>query len=50
MISLEFSVPEDGRVAQPFGFRPHRSIRAAFPHTLFPKVTRSKYVTQHMDE
>jgi len=24
---------EDGRVAQPFSFRPHRSVRADFPHT-----------------
>ena len=28
---------EGGRVAQPFGFRPHRSVRAAFPHTAFPE-------------
>ena len=26
-----------GRVAQPFGFRPHRSGRAAFPHLALPK-------------
>ena len=27
----------DGRVAQPFGFRPHRSERAAFPHSAPPE-------------
>jgi hypothetical protein len=26
-----------GRVAQPFGFRPHRSERAAFPHSALPE-------------
>ncbi len=26
-----------GRVAQPFGFRPHRSERAAFPHSAPPE-------------
>ena len=26
-----------GRVAQPFGFRPHRSGRAAFPHPALPE-------------
>ena len=30
----------DGRVAQPFGFRPHRSERAAFPHSAPPEVER----------
>lgn len=28
---------ELGRVAQPFGFRPHRSVSAAFPHTAPPE-------------
>jgi len=28
---------EDGRVAQPFGFRPHRSGRADFPHPALPE-------------
>jgi REP-associated tyrosine transposase len=32
-----FPVQEIGRVAQPFGFRPHRSVRAAFPHTAPPE-------------
>ena len=27
---------DGGRVAQPFGFRPHRAVRAAFPHTVLP--------------
>ena len=27
----------DGRVAQPFGFRPHRSGHADFPHPALPK-------------
>ena len=26
-----------GRVAQPFGFRPHRSGHAAFPHPALPE-------------
>ena len=28
----------DGRVARPFGFAPHRSERAAFPHSAPPEV------------
>ena len=34
----------DGRVAQPFGFRPHGSERAAFPHSAPPEgyPTRAK--------
>jgi hypothetical protein len=36
--------PGDGRVAQPFGFRPHGSERAAFPHSAPPEgyPTRAK--------
>ncbi len=33
---------DDGRVAEPFGFRPHRSVRAAFPHTALPKGNPSQ--------
>ena len=33
---------EHGRVAQPFGFRPHRSVRAAFPHTALPESNPSQ--------
>jgi hypothetical protein len=39
-----------GRVAQPFGFCPHRSVRAAFPHTALregnPKRTRAASFTR----
>jgi hypothetical protein len=28
---------EGGRVSQRFGFSPHRSVRAAFPHTALPE-------------
>ena len=31
-----------GRVAQPFGFRPHRSERAAFPHSAPPEVEQRR--------
>ena len=31
---------EGGRVAQPFGFRPHRSVRAAFQHTAGQTLAR----------
>ena len=36
--------PGTGRVAQPFGFRPHGSERAAFPHSAPPEgyPTRAK--------
>ncbi len=30
-----------GRVAQPFGFRPHRSGQAAFPHPALPEDIQS---------
>jgi len=30
-------ITRDGRVAQPFGFRPHRSGHADFPHPALPK-------------
>ena len=33
-------VEGSGRVAQPFGFRPHRSGRAAFQHPALPEKTR----------
>src|SRR5262245_23484486 len=37
-----------GRVAQPFGFRPHRSERAAFPHSAPPEgyPTQAKEPTE----
>ena len=31
---------KDGRGTRPFGFRPHRSQRATFPHRLFPRATQ----------
>ena len=33
--------PREGRIAHPFGFRLHRSERAAFPHSAPPEVERS---------
>ena len=35
--SVVTAVLGHGRVAQPFGFRPHRSGRAAFPHPALPE-------------
>nr|GAJ37785.1 hypothetical protein in nfe locus ORFA [Bradyrhizobium sp. DOA9] len=34
---LHAAIKDRGRVAQPFGFRPHRSGQAAFPHPALPE-------------